>query len=404
VLVPPDSKVNDLEFFRQTGWVDGLSELVVTKVIGQPIINQPYPDPGDTNFTGSFRLLGHFRFVPWTEYGFSNDDPFSSLAGLPDDRAAEDPAALLLRWEREVSSLERIALRRHYSNLARKKVDLAVALAEGLKTINSIASAATRIANAVLSLKKGNVAAAFRKLFPTSPKEVANDYLAWKYGLKPLMSDLSGASEHLAEFVLRTAPFKSNGHAKNRFEKSETVVLGSSSPIGTSGVFTVRKATIRVKFGSSFSFSSQLKRQAASLGFTNPANVAWELLPFSFVADWFLPIGDFLSNLSSLHGLVLKESYKTVFIREEIDRYTFLNGYNGVMPSEGPVFPTPGSDRGATGHVYFVSSYSQMHRETIFCKREVIPLAGLPTPEFKNPLSRGHINSAIALFTQLVSK
>jgi hypothetical protein len=378
--------------------------MVITKVVGQPVINQPYPDPGDINFTGSFRLLGHFRFVPWTDYGFSTDDPFSSLTGLPDDRAAEDPAALLLRWEREIDSLEHIALRRHYSNLARKKVDLAVALGEGLKTVNSIASAAKRIADTVLSLKKGNVVAAFRKLFPTSPKEVANDFLAWKYGLKPLMSDLSGAAEHLAEFVLRTAPFKSNGHAKNRYEKTSTIVLGSFSPIGSSGVYEVRKATIRVKFGSHFGFSSQLKRQAASLGFTNPANVAWELLPFSFVADWFIPIGDFLSNLSSLHGLTLKESYKTITIREEVDRYTFLNGYNGVMPIEGPVYPTPGSDRGTSGHVYFVSSYAQVHRETFYCKREVIPLPDLPKPRFQNPISRGHINSAMALFTQLFSK
>lgn len=31
------------------------------------------------------------------------------------------------------------------------------------------------------------------------------------------------------------------------------------------------------------------------LGLTNPAIVAWELLPFSFVLDWVLPIGDWLT-------------------------------------------------------------------------------------------------------------
>lgn len=402
--IPREAKINDLTFFRQTGYVDGLSELVCTLGTTQPIINQPYPDPGDVNFTGSFRLLGHYRFVPWTEYGFSTDDPFSSLTGLPDDRSAEDHAALVARWSDEVSQVERIALRRHYSKLANKKVDLAVALGEGLKTVNSIASAAKRIGSALLSLKKGNIANSFRQLFPTSPKEVANDYLAWKYGLKPLISDLQGATEHLVEYITSAQPYKSNGHAKKDFEKISSFQLGSPSPIGTSGVYEVRKAKIRVKFGTVFSFPDKLKRQAASLGFTNPANVAWELVPFSFVADWFLPIGDFLSNLSSLHGLTVKESYRTVFIREEVDRYTFLNGYNGVMPTEGPSFPTPGSSRGASGHVFFVSSYSQMHRETIFCERKVIPLPGLPLPEFKNPLSRGHLHSAMALFTQLFSK
>ncbi len=402
--VPVESKVNDLEFFRQTGWTDGITSTAVSKVHSQPTINQPYPEPGDTNLTGSCQVLGHFRFVPWTEYGFSTDDPFSSVINLPDDRATEDPAALLTRWSEEVSALGRSALRRHYSKIANKKVDLAVALSEGLKTVNMISSAAKRIASSVLSLKKGNVAKAFKGLFPTTPKGVANDYLAWKYGLKPLMSDLSGACEHLVQYVLNAAPYKSNGHAKDHFERTEVTHLGTDDSFGTSGVLVVRKAIIRVKYGSSYGFSDKLKRQAASLGFTNPLNVGWELLPFSFVADWFIPIGDFLSNLSSLHGLTVKESYKTVFIQETYDRYTFLYGHNGVMPTEGPVFPTPGSDRGTSGYHYFVSCFSQMHRQTTYCKRVVIPLPGLPTPEIKNPISRGHLNSAIALFTQLFSK
>jgi hypothetical protein len=33
---------------------------------------------------------------------------------------------------------------------------------------------------------------------------------------------------------------------------------------------------------------------AAQLGLLNPENVAWELLPWSFVIDWFIPIGQYL--------------------------------------------------------------------------------------------------------------
>jgi hypothetical protein len=40
----------------------------------------------------------------------------------------------------------------------------------------------------------------------------------------------------------------------------------------------------------------------ASLGITNPLLVAWELVPFSFVVDWFLPIGNYLESLDSLLG------------------------------------------------------------------------------------------------------
>lgn len=39
-------------------------------------------------------------------------------------------------------------------------------------------------------------------------------------------------------------------------------------------------------------------------GLLDPEVVAWELVPFSFVADWALPIGDYLSNRSFFKGLV----------------------------------------------------------------------------------------------------
>lgn len=35
----------------------------------------------------------------------------------------------------------------------------------------------------------------------------------------------------------------------------------------------------------------------AKVGLTNPLSVAWELIPFSFVVDWFLPIGKYLDAL-----------------------------------------------------------------------------------------------------------
>lgn len=40
-------------------------------------------------------------------------------------------------------------------------------------------------------------------------------------------------------------------------------------------------------------------------GFTvgNPAEIAWELTPYSHVADWAIPIGDYLSALDALRGM-----------------------------------------------------------------------------------------------------
>lgn len=37
-------------------------------------------------------------------------------------------------------------------------------------------------------------------------------------------------------------------------------------------------------------------------GITNPLNLVWELIPYSFVLDWFIPVGDYLSQLDMFIG------------------------------------------------------------------------------------------------------
>lgn len=44
-------------------------------------------------------------------------------------------------------------------------------------------------------------------------------------------------------------------------------------------------------------------RDMDSWGLSNPATIAWELSPFSFVIDWVMPIGNILDSLSAVAGL-----------------------------------------------------------------------------------------------------
>jgi hypothetical protein len=41
-------------------------------------------------------------------------------------------------------------------------------------------------------------------------------------------------------------------------------------------------------------------------GLINIAENAWELIPFSFVVDWFVGVGDFLHNITALAGLTFE--------------------------------------------------------------------------------------------------
>jgi hypothetical protein len=50
-------------------------------------------------------------------------------------------------------------------------------------------------------------------------------------------------------------------------------------------------------------------------GISNPALVAWELVPFSFVADWFVPVGDWLKQLDALLGLTVEGTCTSELLR-----------------------------------------------------------------------------------------
>lgn len=52
---------------------------------------------------------------------------------------------------------------------------------------------------------------------------------------------------------------------------------------------------------------------AGRLGLVNPASLAWELVPFSFVADWFVNVGDVIRSYTDTIGLRLLYPSRTEF-------------------------------------------------------------------------------------------
>lgn len=65
------------------------------------------------------------------------------------------------------------------------------------------------------------------------------------------------------------------------------------------------------------------------LGITNPVNLAWELVPYSFVIDWFVPIGDYLASLDRFLG---KEFISGCISKTiETDSYTRLSSLSSSV-------------------------------------------------------------------------
>lgn len=104
---------------------------------------------------------------------------------------------------------------------------------------------------------------------------------------------------------------------------------GASTDTGnagrTSGVCKVQCLT-------EVSVSSPNLYLANKLGFVNPATFAWELLPFSFLFDWLVPVGNFLSQWTDFVGLSLSNPATSTYWTVS-ERYQWVNP-TGIIHKE----------------------------------------------------------------------
>lgn len=174
---------------------------------------------------------------------------------------------------------------------------------EGRETAHMIAKRARQVAEAAKALKHGNMSALADVLAIPSisrrasarvrdtpiDKRLANHWLEYTYGWKPLVQDVHGALEHLHRGM--------TGEGKLiRKTKSSRSTGSTWDPLGNS-----YEPGAKASFSGTVSNSSA--RTLQELGLLNPASLAWELLPYSFVVDWFLPIADIFGALTADIGL-----------------------------------------------------------------------------------------------------
>lgn len=304
----------------------------------------------------------------------------------------------------EVASLEAQAINKILLEVKDQKVNVGQMLGERGQTTMLFATTARRVYDVLVNLKKGNWNRAaeavngrtsarkqrkYRKRFAEDPsKAVSDGWLELQYGWLPLLEDCYGAAEMIAAQRLR--------EVRNRAQKSKKMWVWSEPSQSfakgiTLGNFYGAKTTTRleytIKYVVYYSTPNSELHTLSQLGVTNPALIAWELTPWSFVIDWFIPVGNFLSSMDATYGLTFEKGCKTVFQKWTSTTELWGGDY-------------PGGNDGNYRHLRQVQS-----RTRVICDRT--PLTGFPRPElprFKNPVSVKHIANAISLLTQLLKR
>jgi len=225
--------------------------------------------------------------------------------------------------------------------------------------------------------------AKFEAYWKVSPQQAfANFWLEYNYGWKPFISDINGAMKAFAK------PFpqplvKVSAWADFRKEvRSKTQPTNWASHSHFQELNQKLGYIIYWRLGDNA--AANFQRTAAQIGITNPALLAWELLPYSFVVDWFLPIGNYLESLDATYGT-------TFYSGVRIDRPTKFSQTDTTGLGEAFGY----ASNWITGSCTSIRSYDGFERTVL----TAYPVPMLPS--FKDPLGVSHALSAFSLLQQI---
>lgn len=209
--------------------------------------------------------------------------------------------------------------------------NLGVALGESRETVGLISQSVNRVVSGIdgflkttgltrrqfqrflRSPRKVGFQALERALGVTSAKNAANLWLEYQYGWKPMINDCYGAATKLDDMVNGQGMPLSCIARAGASEVDEELLFPWADPIGR-GIYKAGanfQTTSRVHYALTYAIPDGTLPQLTQLGLTNPAELAWELLPYSFCVDWFVDVGSWISSLNATAGLFFLEGTRT---------------------------------------------------------------------------------------------
>lgn len=343
---------------------------------------------GYYNAQGQFvkTFSGFFTSVDETGIGVGQSGPYP----------LQDLSPWILECRAQIDEQVR---REFLLKLKDQKINFAQTLAESKQLTSLLSGTVNKLAMMYRELRRGNLRNAAEWIGWTSkvskraqgrfykkhkealdPRGVsrlmADGVLTLQYGIKPLLADVTGAAELLAQ--RRHEPLYS------QCSKTKRLVFSKRELLTPEGIVNYGSANFQLmtRIQASFSTNDPI-HLATQVGVFNPALLAWELLPWSFVADHFMKIGDTISALDATAGL------------------QFIAGCTSVKE----VLKTTRSfqETYTSSSLEIVGSGFESQTEESFRRITTVGFPEVPLPSFRVP-SAEQVLSDIALLVSTVGK
>lgn len=268
------------------------------------------------------------------------------------------------------------------NNLAEAKAQLGADLAQARQTVDMFSSNASQLAGALLAAKRGRwgevpYRLGLRGRAARSGRTAANRWLELQYGWLPLMGSIHDLQGVLHQAMESEKIVHGRGTGKYETESEWKYERRDFHQKSEGSAKTHLMATV----------DSPFWHNLDSAGLINPLSVAWELVPWSFAIDWFVPVGATLEAITATAGLSFKRGYQSVHHKYRIDIKGDIQGF----PYE--------DNQGYSHGIVQPGAYTEQRFEF-----DRYPFGGFPRPKVfadLTPFSTPRALNALALVRQL---
>ena len=269
--------------------------------------------------------------------------------------------------------------------LGDQKVQLLNDLLEAKKTFDMLSEAVTRGGKFLLALKRGQFVEAGKHLFGPShrggkKKTLADYWLEYQYGWKPLASSVHDYQELLKSHADKRRLVRVVREIKQNLSQS-------FNGVQSYGYYNNARGTLDHHLSVKVVLYAELMldyiQAAKRWGVYDPASIAWEAVPYSFVVDWFMPVGNVLSAWSATGG------------------FRFLTGCKQARALKKGNLSLEAVSVDLSYNTGVIVEPSRYQLNMVGVDRTVYTSWPRPLPYFKNPFSDTRAVTALALLRQL---
>lgn len=272
-------------------------------------------NPVESQSTAYFKAIGSYyrrainRMGTYPNYYYQGSQ---SVGNAPVGNDFESPSAWALPSAVVPDdSIVAEAITEAWAKVSCNEAEALVQIAESKKTLYSLISIFRRVYKIFKALKRLEIGRIRREF---SAAELKNRYMELRYALRPLMYDAKGLINVLsAERPPERQTFRSY---KVWFDSN----VAYNQLLRDNGVVTVRgtlvsQRNLEVRAGvltAIQAYNNSIVSDIKALGLTEPIEAIWELIPFSFIIDWFFNVGKIIASWTPNVGMRTLASWYSI--------------------------------------------------------------------------------------------